>query len=373
MNLIPHEISMLVSSDSKQGATITDKGGSSFRIELDEGIQIPKDAINPTIALEEATVWWNIPNIITGENNKLYITTPSGGSTQSKTQLGYTASVTFSLNGAGLLYINSGGDDMPTNVFQVNDKFRVDSGALAGLSYTINSVVVDLKENQVFEVTPTNDAQADGPNTFSRIRANSGITDFVLTVPQGLYDPTELNDAIITQMENAGISTETPVFALDDDNSTQRIIIRFTDPNTSIDFTPNDTIRDILGFDAKVYGPYSDVPTNITADFVANFNSVNYFLFHSDLTCKGIPFNNTYSQTLSQILIDVLPGYQITHQPFNPPKVPCDELKGTIRKTLRFWITDENNNYVNTGGEYWTGRVVLRYWTIFAHPAPQIS
>jgi hypothetical protein len=122
-----------------------------------------------------------------------------------------------------------------------------------------------------------------------------------------------------------------------------------------------DTPREILGFNALTYGPFPTVPTSVLAPNVAQFNQVNYFLLHSDLTNKGIRFNNNYNQTISQILIDVPPGSQITYKPFNPAKISAPELAGTNRTNLRFWLTDDRNRRVNTNGEYFTARIVIHY------------
>jgi len=71
--LLKSEKSILVSSDPSQGAVNRSTDGSAFEIQLDTALQIPSDAMNITIRSEESTVWWTVPNIITGENNKFYI------------------------------------------------------------------------------------------------------------------------------------------------------------------------------------------------------------------------------------------------------------------------------------------------------------
>lgn len=271
---IPEEITMVVSSDPDAGATNNSPDGSYFEIQLQDGLKVPKDALNVNIAVEESSIWWTVPNIISGQNDKLYIT---------------------------------------------------------------------------------------GPNT------SDVITNFVITIDQGLYDLSGLNQAILRELENAGAKIEDaqgqalPLLTLQSDSATQKVEIRFNYTTVSINFTPGDTPRDILGFNAQVYGPFPSVPYNLIADNVASFNQVNYFLIHSDLTSKGIRFNNSYNQTISQVLIDVAPGSQITSKPFNPAKINAAELAGTTRTNLRFWLTDDKNRRINTNGEYWTARIVVHY------------
>jgi len=230
-------------------------------------LSIPKDALNVNIYVEEATIWWSVPNVITGENDKMYITGPD------------TADV---------------------------------------------------------------------------------ITNYVITLPQGLYDLSGINAAIARELEIAGAKIDPdPLITLSPDEATQRVQIRFNYATVSIDFTPNDTFRTILGFNSQVYTP---VPNNpVLAPNVAAFNRVNYFLIHSDLTNKGIRFNNNYNQTIGQVLIDVAPGSQIVSRPFNPARINAQELAGSSRTNLRFWITDDEDRRVNTNNEYWSARVVIHY------------
>lgn len=264
---VPEEISMIVSSDPQNGARNVSPDGSYFEVQLEDGLKIPKDALNVNISVEEATVWWTIPNIITGQNDKLYITGPD------------TADV---------------------------------------------------------------------------------IQNYVITIPQGLYNLSGINEAMIRELEAAGAKFDPePLISLSPDEATQKVEMRFNYATVSIDFTQNDTPREILGFNSQVY---SAVPTNpILAPNTAQFNQVNYLLIHSDLTNKGIRFNNSYNQTIGQVLIDVPPGSQIVSTPFNPAKISAQELAGTTRTNLRFWLTDDENRRINTNGEYWSARIVIKY------------
>lgn len=277
MSFIPEEISIIVSSDPDAGATNRTSDGSQFEIQLDgEGISIPKDAINVNLSTEETTVWWTVPNIITGVNDTFYV---------------------------------YGDNDQTPAVPQL---------------YTI-------------------------------------------VISQGLYDLSGLNQAIQAELETAGARTTGPggeplsLVSLTADDSTQKVRLRFNYTNVYVDFAPANTFREILGFDAQQYGPYAAAPLSILANQIASFNQINYFLLHSDLVNKGIRFNNRYNQTISQILIDVAPGSQIVSTPFNPAKCNAQELAGSKRTNLRFWLTDDKQRNINTNGEYFTARIVIHY------------
>ena len=278
MSFIPQELSMLVSSDPGQGARNVSSDGSSFEIALEgDGIFIPREALNVRLSVEEATVWWTVPNIITGTNDTMYI---------------------------------YGDDDtLPVPVPQL----------------------------------------------------------FTVVIPQGLYDLSGLNQAVQSGLEALGARTldagsnPLPLISFAEDTATNKAVIRFNYTNVTVDFTQADTPRTILGFNSAVYGPYAGAPLNVTAPNVAQFNVVNSFLIKSDLVSQGLRFNNAYNQIISQVLIDVTPGSQIVSKPYHPAKTDAQGLAGVRRRNLRFSLTDESNNPVNTNSEFWTARLLITY------------
>jgi hypothetical protein len=174
-----------------------------------------------------------------------------------------------------------------------------------------------------------------------------------------LYDNISgLNTAILRELANQQAKA---LINLSPDDSTQKVILKINEANTSVDFTQGDTPRLILGFNSEVVGPFAAVPKSVLAPNVASFNTISYFEIHSDLVKSGIRTNDTYSQTLTQVLIDVPPGSQIVSRPFNPPKVDVSELIGVRRSNFRMWLTDDSNRLVNTNSEFWSCRIVLRY------------
>lgn len=268
--LIPEEISLLISSNPNQGATNRSADGSTFTIQLQESLHLPADAKNVNIEVQSATVWWVVPNITTGVNDKIYCTVPRA--------------------------------------------------------------------------------------------SDSKLTAYTLTIPQGLYDLTALNQTVQRELENAGaIITPEPAFIILADDATQKVEIRANYVGVEIDFTQADTPRDILGWTSVVVGPSVSAPQNFLAPSVAQFNQVNSFLICSDLVNRGMSFNGKYNQIISQVLIDVSPGSQIVYTPFHPPKLAAQDLAGNNRTSLRFWLTDDQNRLVNTNGEYYTVRINISY------------
>ncbi len=196
---------------------------------------------------------------------------------------------------------------------------------------------------------------------------NTDQLNKTLIIPPGLYSFAELNDTIQRLLENDGFrtmdgTTKKPVIELTADTATQKVIIKLNYLTSKVTFPTTASIGNIMGFNAgQVIGPSSPVPHSETAPHLATFNTVNYFLIHSDLVTEGIRVNNRFTQTIAQVQIDVSPNSQINFKPFNPAKCSADELAGVRRTVLRFWLTDDKNRLVDTGGEYWSARITIRY------------
>ena len=256
-----HEIPFLVTSDTNAGARNKSADGSTFYVFLEEPLVIPKSALSVDIIVQEATVWWVIPNIVTG----------------------------------------------------VNDTFYIDDGA-----------------------------------------------PFTAVVPQGLYDLSGLEAAVERELVAGGAPAGLFNFIADD--ATQRVVLRLNQANTQVDFTQGDTFREILGFVSQLVPPAPTIGIfTQLGDTVAAFNQIDYFLIHSDIVNRGMRINNTFNQAIAQVLINVPPGSQIVSTPFNPPSSQAPELIGAKRSRIKFWLTDQANNLVNTQNENWSARLVIRY------------
>lgn len=257
------EIPIVVSSAEEAGAENKNELGSQFDIRLQDAIIMPEDLVNCTIQVDEATVWWTIPNIsINLNNNKFY--------------------------------------------FQYN------------------------------------------------------LVDYVATIPNGLYGVSDLNIAV--NREVLDLTGEAGLFSFEPDNATQKVNITLNVATLQIDFTQVDTFRDLVGFNSELVPalPTTDV-YSVLGDNIASFNSISYFLLHSDIVTRGIRTNNTFTQTIAQILIDVPPGSQIVSREFNPPKSEALHLRGQTIDRIRFWLTDQNNNLVDTNQENFGCRMIIKY------------
>ncbi len=249
----------------------------------------------------------------------------------------------------GASNVSSDGSSFTVNV---NDPFIIPRKAKnvylsvsdAEIWWTIPNIVTG--SNDQFEITDTG---ADSGTAYSN----------TVTIPQGLYSLSQLASQIETLIVNDGAAQGIITFSEDTAQGKVRITANYT--GISIDFTIANSVRTILGFDSQTLGPSASKPLTWTGDNVAAFNTVNYFLLHSDLVAAGMRFNNTYTNIIAKVLIDVQPGSQITYSPFNPTKIDASSLKTTPKTSYRFWMTDESNNSVNTANESYSMRIKIEW------------
>lgn len=272
--MLRYEIPIIASSSTTAGATNVSANGDYFQIELSEPINISKDATNISVSLEEATVWWTVPNIL----------------------------------------------DSTAGANQNNLMTIVDTGAGTGVPAT-----------------------------------------YIITIPQGLYDLSAFNQTVLRELANAGAVTAPSLLNFSADDATQKVEVTMNYIGISIDFTVLYSPRLILGFASAIVGPSIATPVTYTATNIAEFNQVNYFLLHSDICTRGVRYNNTFSQVLDNILINVSPGSQIISSKVRPPIISEPGLAGAIRNNIRFWLTDDQLRSVNTNGEEFSARIMIRY------------
>jgi len=71
--LLDKSIDLLLSSDTKTGAVNLSENNSSFEVNFNPSFGLPKDAVNPRLSVEAASVWFVNPNV-SSSNNQLIIT-----------------------------------------------------------------------------------------------------------------------------------------------------------------------------------------------------------------------------------------------------------------------------------------------------------
>ncbi len=264
---IEYKIPFIFSSSEEAGAINISSDGSSFQVELEQPLIVPRESKNCYITVQNSTAWWNIFNIVQG----------------------------------------------------IND--RIDVEYFDGI-ITVNHTI---------------------------------------TIEEGLYNLDHLTEEIGRELLANSLPQD--LFVLVPDQSTQKTVIQFNYSGVQLDLSIVRNFADLIGFNERLV-PQAGQTIGVQyekSDSIANFNTIDYLLIHSDIISRGIRINDRYQNVISQMFINVAPGSQIVDSPFNPPEIPAEELIGEKRTTIRFWLTDQNNNLVNTQHELFSCRLVIHY------------
>jgi len=193
-------------------------------------------------------------------------------------------------------------------------------------------------------------------------------TPYNITIAEGLYSLYDLSESINIEINKLALPS---LISLTGISATQQTVINYNNNGVRIDFTQPQTFASLLGFDSYIY-PNNGSPSYTPHDSVvgetsisdnkAALNNINYYLVHSDIVSYGIYQGGTYNQTIMQVPIDVEPGSLIIYTPYNPDVIPANDLAGQLKNGARFWLTDQNNNPVETLGEEWSIKLEIVYW-----------
>ena len=192
-----------------------------------------------------------------------------------------------------------------------------------------------------------------------------------VTIPDGNYSTASLSSAI--NREYVALGGASGLVSLEEDFPTQKVIAVVdgtvaTAPGGQIDWSVarTNTFRDLVGFNAQLVPAAPTLAlVNQLGDNEANFNTLEYFKLHWD-GGQGIRTNNSFSQTLARVNIDRPPGSQIVYAPFHPASSEAGTWVGTPRNHLVFWLTDQNDEEVDTG-EIFSMRLVF-LWEQWVSP-----
>jgi hypothetical protein len=167
---------------------------------------------------------------------------------------------------------------------------------------------------------------------------------YTVTINDGLYDLSSLAHAINVGLVNQGLASSIITFT--GDTSSQKVVINFTIAGLRVDFTGANSCRLIMGFSEAVFpASYTTSKYSVYGDLIAAFNTVDYYILHTDLINAGITINGRSSSSVARVLITSAPGTQLEFEPNNAIKIQAQNLSGSRISKLHVWITDQSGNY----------------------------
>jgi hypothetical protein len=216
---------------------------------------------------------------------------------------------------------------------QLNDPIQIPTGAVgATLEVTQASIW-----NNSFNIS-----EEIGNNIF-RYSIDAGVTWVDIKITDGQYSLSALQDVISFHFLSNALAED--LIQIGATDSTQKTYLAFKDANLQVDLSYPNSVRDVLGFDARKVPlvPTADPGEIESGDDIARFNRVNSYLIRGNLVSNGIPVNNTAAGIIASVPIIVGPGSQISYSPAHPIQTNANELVGTIKNYFSFNLLEQDS------------------------------
>jgi hypothetical protein len=247
---------------------------------------------------------------------------------------------------------------VPLNQDTFNNKFQVTLNNGIGVPPTAKSCRVGLVEANIWNF----DSNIKAPVNKIYFEYD-GNPEASITIPDGYYGITELNEQIKLQLNLGGFPTDLWTFS--GDQATQKVVVNFNATNIRLNFNPDDSLFNILGMFQR-YSPatgFAQAGEVDLGDEVARFNSVNNFLIESgSIVNDGIPIGAVGTSIVGKVGITAPPNSLISYSPNQVIWVNCDHLIGSNRTDITWTLKNELLQDVTVIDDFdWT---ITVEWTI---------
>ena len=199
--------------------------------------------------------------------------------------------------------------------------------------------------NGIFNITSKN-------NKFYFINPANEIV--MITIPHGAYELESLDLEIKRIIiEEGHITKDFYPFSIEPNFSTLGSIIEITDPNFSIDFTYDNTIRDLLGFNAVILEDEYNLSQNPVD--ILSFDNI----FRECDIAQRMIFKGKKSSIIHNFTMDVDPGYKYI-ETFRGGVMWYMMDSKDIISSVCFKLKNENNKLVSFNGQSITFRLSIK-------------
>ena len=175
---------------------------------------------------------------------------------------------------------------------------------------------------------------------------NISINDklYKIKIPTGCYDIDSINTVLQKQlsMQTGGKKTEQYV-VLSANKNTLKCVLEIKDEKTVVDFGVDNSLRTVLGFEAKKYSSVGDYES----ENIVNILNVNSILVHCDII-DASRVNGELAPVIFNFFPDVSPGEKIIAQPQHLIYIP---LTMDIISSMTSWVTDQTRADIDLRGE----------------------
>ena len=146
----------------------------------------------------------------------------------------------------------------------------------------------------------------------------------------------EINKGVVQEKKQ-------PYIVLTGNRNTSKVVLEITSDTTIIDFDINNSVRSVLGFEAKKYKGKKRYESENKVDIL----NVNSIFVHCDVInpsrVNGIPAPIIYS-----FFPNATPGEKIVSQPQHLIYMP---LTLNVIPSMTVWVTDQKGNLLDFRGQ----------------------
>mgnify|MGYP006368103111 FL=1 len=193
----------------------------------------------------------------------------------------------------------------------------------------------------------------DSSNHNFRYSPDNGATWVNINIPEGSYELVDINEYIQRIMRENGHYDSTSDeynITLEANNNTLKSVLNIA-ANYMVDFTPENSVRSVLGFNALIYSSGCNESENIV-----NILSVTSLRITSDIIGSSYS-NGSNENTIYSFFPSVGPGYKIIEVPVNLVYLPI--TMNTI-SSMETKLIDQNGKLINLRGEELSIRFHIR-------------
>ena len=184
----------------------------------------------------------------------------------------------------------------------------------------------------------------DSSNNCVRVSIDHGVKWYEVKISTGCYDINSINNVMQRLlMEAYGETKKENHVILSANRNTLKCILEIRDAATIVDFNIENSLRSVLGFQAKRYSSAK----RYESENIVNILNVNSILVHCDIVGAS-RLNGIEAPVIYNFFPDVSPGEKIVSQPKHLIYIP---LTMDVIPSMTSWLTDQNQKELDLRGE----------------------
>ena len=182
----------------------------------------------------------------------------------------------------------------------------------------------------------------DATNNTVNVSRDNGSNWMTITIPTGCYEIKAINNVIQRFIKKAGGKAD--VINLSPNPNTLKCVLNIKEEASGyeVDFNVNNSLRSVLGFNAKRYKSGRHESENLV-----NIMNVNSILVHSNVVGAS-RVNGIEAPIIYTFFPNVAPGEKIVSTPLHLIYLPL--MLNTISH-MTCWVTDQNGRDLDLRGE----------------------